>query len=181
MPIYTKKGDGGQTGLPGKRKLSKTEPLFEVLGALDQASATLGLARSYGQASAEVSKSLETIQRNFLAIGACLAAEQPSQAVILSQLPIEIEKLEATIDQWDRALPELKNFILAGGTTAGATLHLARTIVRAAERNYHRLEERQKFDAVSQYLNRLSDYLFQAARYTNFLAKKPETIWKQNG
>lgn len=178
MTIYTRKGDQGETGLPGKRRLSKTDRLFEVLGSLDQASATIGLAVSFISNDKKLITQLENSQRNFLAIGACLASEEPASAKILEQLPGEILLLEQQIDSWEAKLPELKNFILAGGDQGGATLHLARTVIRQAERNYHRLDPSANFPAISQYLNRLSDYLFQAARYHNFLAKKQETIWQ---
>lgn len=178
IPIYTKKGDRGETGLPGGRRLTKADRLFEVLGGLDQTSATIGLAVSHITGAKSLVDQLQEIQRTFLAIGATLAAEQPQNMPILKVLPKMTKELEATIDKWDKELPELKNFILAGGSTAGATLHQARTFIRQTERNYHRLDDSQKIEVISVYINRLSDYLFQAARYYNFLQKQPESIWK---
>lgn len=121
---------------------------------------------------------LQNIQRHFLAIGATLASEKPLEMSIIAELPALTKHLEHQIDIWDKQLPELKNFILAGGSVAGATLHQARTFIRQAERNYHRLDSNQKIPEIGIYLNRLSDYLFQAARYYNFLQKQPEAIWK---
>lgn len=180
MPIYTKKGDKGETGLPGKRRLSKTDQLFDFLGSLDQTSALIGLAVSYMQPSKDkkLIVDLRQIQQNFLAIGACIASENPTEAPILNKLPAETTGLEQQIDTWDAELPKLENFILAGGNHAGATLHVTRTSIRQIERNFHRLLEELKLEPISIYLNRLSDYFFQAARYYNFINGEKETIWK---
>ncbi len=177
MPIYTKKGDRGETGLPGKRRLSKTDPLFEVLGTFDQLSATIGLAISLKDAKPnDVTDHLHSIQSDLLGLGACLAAEKPEEAAILPKLDEKILAFEQAIDRWEQETGALQNFILAGGAPDGAMLHLARTIARQAERNYHRLTN--KDEAISRYLNRLSDFFFQAARVANFRAGKPEQIWK---
>jgi len=178
MPIYTKKGDGGETGLPGKRRLAKADPLFEVLGTLDEANASVGLARSWlKKNNKKLGDQLEQIQRHFLAIGAYLAAEIPSQQT-LTELITDTALVEQMIDKWDSQLPELKNFILPGGSQAGATLHLCRTIVRRLERSYQRLPSQQKVTEISTYLNRLSDFFFQAARWVNHQQNQPESIWK---
>lgn len=180
MSIYTKKGDKGETGLPGKRRVAKSNQLFEVLGAFDQTSATIGVAIAQMNPTDDASliEELEQIQSNFLSIGACLAAEKPEDAPILETLAQETRILEQRIDEWDALLPELKNFILVGGTPAGAALHLARTFARQAERHFHRLPEPQIIEPISIYLNRLSDYFFQAARYYNFCQKQSEKTWR---
>lgn len=182
MPIYTKKGDKGQTGLPGDRRLSKADQLFETLGYLDQTSALIGLAVSFmeGKADAKLIEALRHIQSTFLSIGACLASEKPTGATILSELPGLSKAFEDQIDEWDNALPSLRNFILAGGVTAGAVLHLARASVRHSERQFHRLPEELKLAEIGQYLNRLSDYFFQAARFYNHQHSQSEAIWKSN-
>lgn len=178
MTIYTKKGDKGETGLPGKRRLSKTDQLFEFLGSLDQTNAQIGLAVSLmDRRQKQLAERFQNIQRSFLAIGACVASEKPEEALILTKLDDLTAKLEADIDGWDQAMPELKNFILPGGTAAAAALQVARTLVRQAERNFHRLEVPDALSPVSRYINRLSDYCFQAARYCNFLAKTDDKIW----
>ena len=179
MKIYTKKGDRGETGLPGDRRLSKTDQLFETLGYLDQTSAFVGLAVSLTEdKKSRLVDSLQTIQSNFLSIGACLASTHPADDNVLAKLPGETEKLELEIDAWNEVLPPLRNFILAGGTSAAAALHAARASIRTAERNFHRLPENQKLSEISQYLNRLSDYFFQAARFTNHQNKQPDIIWQ---
>ena len=176
MPIYTKKGDKGETALPGKRRLKKTEPLIEALGALDSANAAVGLAVSCVKNEQPLIKQLQQIQKNFLEIGACLVLEQPEEAVILKTLSRETKELEQQIDSWEEKLPKLQNFILPGGAEAAAALHLARALTREAERRFHRLNLRPT--PISQYLNRLSDYLFQAARHSNTRAKVEEIIWQ---
>lgn len=128
--------------------------------------------------STELISQLRDIQRNFLAIGATLAAQDPTSMPILEQLSSKTKELEDQIDQWDKQLPPLANFILAGGASGGASLHLARTIIRQTERHYHRLDDDQKIEVIGVYLNRMSDYFFQAARFYNFSQKQVEEIWK---
>jgi cob(I)alamin adenosyltransferase len=180
MPIYTKKGDKGETGLPGKRHKSKTDPIFWFLGTLDETNASLGLAISLMSEKKDQSliKILQNIQRKFLAIGACVAAEFPAKAKVLSQLPTETQKLEHQIDSWDKVLPKLENFILSGGAPAGAALHITRTITRKVERRFHELDPTPELEPISIYLNRLSDFFFQGARFYNFRQKKSEPVWK---
>src|ERR1700693_4452599 len=105
MVIYTKKGDKGETGLPGKRRLPKTEALIELLGNLDQSNAVIGICLSLLQDSeTELHQWFIRIQRYFLEIGSWLAAEQPEQALILTRLPKVVEELETQIDHWDKLL-----------------------------------------------------------------------------
>lgn len=175
--LYTKKGDRGETGLPGGRRLPKTEAVFEFLGSLDATNATIGLAVS--QLSDRVMiKLLEQVQADLLTVGATVAAESPSRN-FTGQLEKQTALLERQIDEWDRGLPKLENFILPGGVSAGAALHLARTIIRQSERDFHRLRA-VKIKEIAVYLNRLSDFLFQAARWVNYQAGQKETIWKNS-
>ncbi len=176
MPIYTKKGDKGETGLPGKRRLSKTDQLFEVLGTLDQTNATIGVAlANWGEPKPP--KLLTDIQSDLLSIGSYLASQKQHLDTVLPILENRVGEFEKAIDQMEEETGQLQNFILAGGSRAGAQLHLARTISRQAEREYHRLAETQKSTVVSQYLNRLSDYLFQTARFVNYQEGAEEAIW----
>lgn len=184
MPIYTKKGDAGETGLPGKRRLSKTEALFELLGNLDSTNACLGVAlAALGESPLStasqktVGEWLVEIQRDLLSIGACVAAEMPSDAKILTKLPERVAAMEAQIDRWDVQLPELKNFILPGGGAAGAAVHQARTVARQTERAFHRTIPPAALQPIAVYLNRLSDFLFQTARFVNFETRHTEEIW----
>jgi cob(I)alamin adenosyltransferase len=179
MPIYTKKGDKGETGLPGKRRLPKTDQIFETLGQLDQTNACIGLAiAELDNKSQSLRKSLISVQSDLLGIGACLAAEIPSNAKIIPDLPKKIAEFEELIDKWEAQTGALQNFILPGGGRAGANLHLARTFIRKAERDFHRIKGINYPESVSQYLNRLSDFLFQAARVANHIDGQRESIWK---
>lgn len=179
MSIYTKKGDKGETGLPGHRRLPKTELIFECLGGLDQTNALIGLTVSLiDEKEAELIRELQLIQSNFLAVGACLAAESPTDAPILASLDEQTSQLEKRIDEWDEQLPELRNFILPGGSQAASAIHLARVGIRQAERAFHRLENASGLEPIARYLNRLSDYFFQCARYLNLRANHPDIIWK---
>lgn len=181
MKIYTRLGDGGETGLPGGRRLKKTDEIFRCLGDLDEVNAALGLAIS--QLDAERLKfpagQLHEIQANLLSLGAMIAAEEPGKSPIVAKLDKLTDRLELQIDEWDKKLPVLKNFILPGGSVSGATLHLCRTLIRRAERSYQAISNPSvKNIAVGRYLNRLSDYLFQAARFANHLAKYQDQIWR---
>lgn len=183
MPLYTKKGDEGETGLPGGRRFSKSETIFEVLGVLDEVNAQIGLAKSLIN-NKEILGSdyrlLSKIQTTLLSIGACLAMKEPHKATFLKQLDRLTLELERQIDAWEKQLPNLQNFILPGGSQAAAMLHLARTTCRRLERNFHKLEERKDLKPISRYFNRLSDFFFQAARWQNFRNKENEEIWQQS-
>ena len=179
MTIYTKKGDKGETGLPGGRRLPKVDQVFETLGNLDQANAFLGLAISFmvKDEDKNLINQLQEVQVSLLGVGACLASTEPNNHPLIKKLPALTKALEYQIDQWNELLPELNNFILPGGTNSGASLHITRTALRQAERSFHRLDDSQKIEEVSIYLNRLSDYFFQAARFYNFIHHQEEDIW----
>lgn len=180
--IYTRGGDKGETGLPGERRAPKTDQLFEVLGFLDQTNAQTGLAIGLARQEKDENPiaTLERVQRMLLKVGSALASIDGFQEGILQKLTEEVSWMEDVIDKLDEELPPLRNFILVGGTPAGAALHLVRTSVRQTERQFHRLEQKQKPAEVAQYLNRLSDFFFQAARYYNFKHNAKEAIWKPN-
>lgn len=165
--------------MPGKRRLPKTDQIFETLGQLDQTNACIGLAiTELGDELAELKRPLLSIQSDLLGLGACIAAEDPHQAKIVSSLPKKIDYFEKQIDKWEVVTGPLQNFILPGGGRVGANLHLARTFIRKAERDFHRIGQLDAPDEVSQYLNRLSDFLFQAARLANHQTGNQEGIWK---
>ena len=121
----------------------------------------------------------KTIQKNIFELGSCLACENPADAAIIKRLPKETEEMELQIDSWDKQMPPLKNFILPGGSTAGSALHLSRTFVRQSERAYHRLGNEYKLKEISIYINRLSDFMFEMARFVNHSHKQVEQIWQQ--
>ncbi|OGD61020.1 ATP:cob(I)alamin adenosyltransferase [Candidatus Berkelbacteria bacterium RIFCSPLOWO2_01_FULL_50_28] len=175
MPIYTKKGDDGTTGLPGKRRVRKDDPLIETLGSLDSSNASIGVAITAISGKSELPNALRQVQRDLLSIGAQLAAAD-GEKLEDSWLDRRTSEMESTIDRWDKALPPLANFILPGGSAAGASIHLARTFVRTAERNLNHLDSTN--GKILRYINRLSDFLFQAARFANYSTGNSEEIWQ---
>lgn len=186
MPIYTKTGDKGQTGLFSGKRVSKASFRMEAIGTVDELNSVIGLVTSQipnsrlpktgtgGQAKSQITKELIEIQKDLFAIGAALA--NPRQKINFSE---RIKEFENQIDEMTKKLPPLFNFILPGGGVAGSTLHIARTIARRAERKIVILLEKEKVAPdILIYINRLSDLFLTMSRYINHLEKKEEIIWK---
>jgi cob(I)alamin adenosyltransferase len=179
VKIYTKTGDAGETSLFGNIRVSKAEPRVDAYGEVDELNACLGAVVAV-LSEADLLADLAQIQRDLFALGSELAdptrriAERVEKAHIR---PADVERLEATIDRLEAELPQLRRFILPGGSPGGSLLHLARTVCRRAERRVVGLGE----DAVDRllviYLNRLSDLLFVMARVVNRRAGVAETEW----
>jgi cob(I)alamin adenosyltransferase len=192
VKIYTKTGDGGETGLFDGTRVSKADPRVAAYGEVDELNAWLGLARTAlasqrrqpAEAAVERSGKLaamvEQIQRDLFALGARLAdpshkiAPRVAKAVVTSA---EIERLESWIDELEAELPPLRRFILAGGSPAGAAFHVARTVCRRAEREIVALGEESVDPEVVVYVNRLSDLLFVLARTANARSGAAELEW----
>jgi cob(I)alamin adenosyltransferase len=137
MRIYTKTGDTGETGLFDGTRVSKADPRVDAYGGVDELNAWLGVVRANGPGR-DVDELLISIQRDLFALGSILAdpAHKISARVNKATLgPAEVERLERAIDTFETDLPPLRRFILAGGSPAGAMLHLARTVCRRAERS----------------------------------------------
>ncbi len=179
MKIYTRTGDEGQTSLFAGGRTAKDAARLHAYGTVDELNSVLGLALAHGL-SAEVSAWLNVLQNELFVVGADLATPQDAEAKWLVRVTEEpVARLESEIDHMDERLPELKNFILPTGTPGAATLHIARTVCRRAERWAVTVAEQEPLNAsVIHYLNRLSDWLFTAARYENLLAGRDETIWQ---
>ncbi len=178
MKIYTKTGDAGETSLFGNSRVSKADARVDAYGEVDELNACLGAARAAGL-DAELSAMLEVIQKELFAIGARLADPSHSIAARVTKADIvdaQVARLEAIIDRLEGELPALRRFILPGGGPAGATLHLARTVCRRAERRIVAMTSSVD-PIVVVYLNRLSDLLFVMARVANRRAGLPETEW----
>lgn len=187
MKIYTKTGDKGQTSLYTGARLSKSEPLFDALGAVDECNCAIGSAISHLPKDQlhEVREQLETIQHALFDVGAALATPETTASAPKLNLTRFDDKatgyLEAWIDAMEADLPKLKTFILPGGHPAGALLHLARSICRRAEREIVPINSRADVaDCVLVYINRLSDYLFVVSRFVNHKMGSPETLWEQH-
>jgi len=181
-PIYTRTGDAGTTALFGGGRTSKADARVEAYGAVDELNAALGWADAIAE-DETVNHALARVQPDLLAIGAHLATPPPRagrRAPALPPLPLErIVEIEAWIDAVDAELPELDAFILPGGSPAGAALHVARTVCRRAERRVVALADQAAVDpGIIVYLNRLSDWLFVAARRVNARTGAAESRWR---
>ena len=178
MKIYTKTGDDGTTSLFSGGRVSKSHLRVDVYGTVDELNSYIGVARAY-QASELVDKYLEAVQNHLFRLGADLATPMDAKADWLVRIrEDEVAWLETTIDELSETLPELKNFILPGGTPVAAHLQVARTISRRAERALVDLKEHEAINEQALiYLNRLSDWLFTIARYENLQAGEVETKW----
>ncbi len=179
MKLYTKTGDTGETALFDGTRVKKSDLRVEAYGAVDEVDAWLGLVRAH-LTDADLIEMLAHIQRDLFALGAVLADPQHriSPRVAKAQLgPADVERLEHWIDRLDGALPPLRHFVLAGGSPAGAMLHLSRTVCRRAERRIVSLGAKGLDPSVLIYVNRLSDLLFAMARSVNARAGVPEREW----
>lgn len=185
MKIYTKTGDSGDTGLFGGTRVSKADPRVATYGDVDELNACLGFARATLLAAddKELAVMLEQIQRDLFALGARLADPGHKIGGRVTKAAVtagDITRLEEWIDTLESALPPLRRFILAGGSQAGAALHVARTICRRAERAMVALlaGDNDAFESdLLSYINRLSDLLFVMARRANQRAGTPEIEW----
>ena len=179
MKIYTKTGDEGETGLFAGGRVPKDDPRIEAFGTVDELNAILGLAIA-AEPDQDLSPLLSRLQNELFAVGAQLATPQPDQHGTDMIEPSHVEALEKDIDEYQEQLPELRQFILPGGSPAAATLHLARTVCRRAERHVVTLNRSDKNTAspcLLVYLNRLGDLLFVLGRAANQQAGHPETPW----
>ncbi|HKK46247.1 MAG TPA: cob(I)yrinic acid a,c-diamide adenosyltransferase [Balneolaceae bacterium] len=178
MKIYTKKGDTGETSLFGGDRVSKSTKRINAYGTVDELNSFLGLAASRGL-SEKGADYLRKIQELLLVLGADLATPLSKKTRIKRIAEDNIRFLEDAIDDLDDELEPLKNFILPGGSQAGATLHIARTVCRRAERAVVSCNETENIsDETLTFLNRLSDFLFVIARYENKQAGIHEETWK---
>jgi len=185
MKIYTRTGDAGSTGLFGGPRVAKDDVRIEAYGTVDELNAALGCVRSVGASvgvDAALDAQLEQIQRELFSIGAELATPDPDAHSLRIIQTRHVARLESWIDEHERGLEPLKQFILPGGTHAASILHLARAVCRRAERRVVTLADQegvQISDAVIIYLNRLSDYLFVLSREVNSQAGIGDVPWQR--
>ena len=171
--IYTKTGDGGTTGLAAGPRRSKSDLRIESFGAVDEANAALGLAMLHAGDEPQLAEMLTRIQNDLFDLGADLATPDTGEVQEWEPLRIvdtQVERLEKEIDLLNTELSPLNSFILPGGSALSAYLHVARTIARRAERLMVALKEKDGeivSAAALKYANRLSDFLFVAARHAN--------------
>ncbi len=179
MKIYTKEGDGGETGLYGGQRVWKDALRVETYGTVDECNALLGAALTLIE-DAEAREVVTRIQGELFEVGADLATPL-ARGEAAGRVGAEATaRLEAEIDKFEAELPPLRHFILPGGSPGGAALHQARAVCRRAERRLVTLGQAEPVNPeVARYLNRLSDHLFVLARLVNSRAGAPETIWER--
>jgi cob(I)alamin adenosyltransferase len=166
--IYTRTGDKGETALGDGTRLPKHALRISAYGTVDEANAAIGLARLH--TDGEVDAMLARIQNDLFDLGADLCVPESGKRGenALRIIDAQVDRLEREIDAMNAELKSLTSFVLPGGTPAAAYLHLARTIVRRAERLIVELSEKEKLGAAAvKYVNRLSDHLFVASRFVN--------------
>lgn len=176
--IYTRGGDKGQTSLVDGKRVPKHGPRVAAYGAVDEANAVVGLARLH--AADEVDRMLGLIQNDLFDVGADLATPHTGRKAkgALRVVAAQTARLEREIDAFNAALQPLKSFVLPGGTPLAAALHLARTVVRRAERAVAALADKERINPEAlKYLNRLSDHLFVLARHANDKGRA-DILWK---
>jgi cob(I)alamin adenosyltransferase len=178
--IYTKTGDQGKTGLFGGGRVSKANRRVAAYGELDELNAVLGWVITQTNHDALIER-LTVLQSDLFSIGAHLATPDGARShVHLPALPLaRVTEMENWIDDAEQILPELKSFILPGGSAGAAALHIARGVCRRAERAIVDVAAHETIDAnILVYLNRLSDLLFVLARAENARTDTPEAKWQ---
>lgn len=184
--VYTRTGDAGTSSLYTGERRPKTDDIFMALGDTDELNAFIGVAREHCTGAGNgLDAELAEIQSRLLDVGSAIATPVTSKSstkiarVAFSEH--HADDLETKIDAMDEELPPLKNFILPSGGLSSAHLHVARTVCRRAERRVTALVATETVDSsVSKYLNRLSDYLFVAARFAAMKDGKPEVIYQKS-
>ncbi|MDO4171653.1 MAG: cob(I)yrinic acid a,c-diamide adenosyltransferase [Prevotellaceae bacterium] len=190
--IYTRTGDNGTTSIIGGQRISKDSARLEAYGTMDELSSHLGLLAAYTDDKG-IKDDITHIQCNIFNICTFLATDVSSAPIYPSARidAIEVSELERQIDVMNEKLPELKSFVLPGGTVAAAQCHVCRTVCRRAERRiiaFYAEASHDKDDNEDEtlllahlmlhYVNRLSDYLFVLSRNLNIIESVEEKIWK---
>jgi cob(I)alamin adenosyltransferase len=174
--IYTRGGDAGETSLGDGSRVPKLDLRIEAYGAVDELNSLLGVAVAHGVPEA-MRDVLTRVQNELFDLGADLSVPLDAKGERLRVTQARVDALEYACDEWNAGLPELRSFVLPGGTTAAANLHVARAVARRAERDALRAAEQHDVNPLALvYLNRLSDLLFILARAAN--AGHEEPLWK---
>jgi cob(I)alamin adenosyltransferase len=181
MKIYTKAGDRGETHVFGGPRVRKDDPRIDAYGTVDELNAAIGCVRAHSP-EPRIDTILERIQHELFAVGGELATPDPFEKGMDLVGESHVTRLEAEIDTWELKLEPLRQFILPAGTPVAASLHLARTICRRAERkcvSMTYMAEKPASPRIVKYLNRLSDLLFVLARVANRLAGVADVPWQK--
>ena len=175
--IYTRGGDAGETSLGDGSRVSKLDARIVAYGTTDELNSVLGVVLA-GDCPADIAAPLQRIQNELFDVGADLCVPFPIEGRLRVEQPM-IDRLEELCDTFNATLPELRSFVLPGGTAAAAGLHIARTVCRRAEREtLLAASEHNVNPLVAVYLNRLSDLLFILSRAANAIAGAAEPLWK---
>ncbi len=180
--IYTRTGDDGTTALVCGPRRMKHDLRVEAYGTIDEANSAIGMARLYTTDQQPLDTMLLRIQNDMFDLGSDLATPDTGEKLEWEPLRIvqsQVDRLESEIDELNAHLEPLKSFVLPGGTPAAANLHLARTITRRAERimvDLMQVPGEALASPALKYVNRLSDFLFVAARYANDIGKA-DILW----
>lgn len=178
--IYTRGGDRGETSLGDGSRVSKLDPRVAAYGVVDELNAQLGVVLALADLPGELRESLERIQNDLFDVGADLSVPVGGDGERLRVSQEQIDGLERLCDRFNEDLPELKSFVLPGGSEAAARLHVARTVCRRAELLALATAAATEIDPlVPVYLNRLSDLLFILARRANAGGEEP--LWRPGG
>ena len=177
MKIYTKTGDGGNTGLQGDFRIAKSHPRIMAYGTVDEANATIGIVLT-NTLDDDITEILSQIQNDLFVLGSDLSNQNLND--LKNRISIKnVETLEETIDKFESELPPITNFILPGGNIAAAQMHQVRTIVRRAETLVVKLSDKDEINSnCIKYLNRLSDLMFVMGRLINKRNNVEDIIWK---
>lgn len=185
--VYTRAGDDGKTALLGGKRVAKDHPRVEAYGCVDELNAAIGVCRSAVAAEKmpvatrrALDAQLREIQSRLFDLGSVLCA---ADGKAWKGMPLPgaeaVAALEASMDAMNRSLKPLKSFVIPGGCASNAWLHQGRVSCRRAERRVVTLSRKEKVPPeVVRYLNRLSDWLFVAARFAAAKAKAPESLWE---
>ena len=174
--IYTRGGDKGSTSLGDGSRVDKSSARIKAYGEVDEANSSLGIAVAFS--SSKIKNILLAVQNDLFDVGAglCFPTQQKKKLTILSN---RVVFLEDEIDKLNKDLSKLESFILPGGTRSSSFLHLSRSLVRRAERSIVELDKGEEVNPnVIKYINRLSDFLFVAARFEN--KKEGDILWVPN-
>ena len=174
--IYTRGGDAGQTSLGDGSRVSKLDLRLAAYGAVDELNAALGVVLA-ADPPGELRAVLERVQNELFDLGADLSVPLTAGERLRVEQPL-VDRLEEDCDRFNATLPSLRSFVLPGGTSVAAGLHVARTVCRRAERETIRAAQEHELGPLTAvYLNRLSDLLFVLARAANALAGRDEPLW----
>jgi cob(I)alamin adenosyltransferase len=184
LKIYTKTGDQGTTALLGGGRVRKSHPRVAAYGTVDELNSAVGWAVA-AASDAQIKERLALLQHDLFTLGAELARPPKAEGrkrPEVPELPLpRIEEMERWMDEAEGELAPLREFILPGGSTGAAALHMTRTVCRRAEREIVALAENEPIDGeILRYLNRLSDLLFVFARLENARTGTPDVVWRKD-